>query len=213
METESLTAQSRSQTGRAARRVAGRRIPAVLYGHNVKNKNLWLDSVEFTHVFDRVGESGIIELTVEDDKKPVPVTIRDIQRDPLTHKIIHADLYQVKMSEEMTADVPLVLSGESPAVKMGGTLIHAIDTLAVKCLPKDLPHEITVDISSLKTFDDHISVADLKVPEGVTVLTEPEVIVASVSAPRVEKEETDSSEETEEKPAEKDSESAEKKEE
>ena len=197
MKAETLTVQKRTETGRAARKAAGKRIPAVLYGHNVSSLKVWVDTTVFMRVFEDVGESGVIQLTVDEAKKAVPVAIRDVQRDPLSHNIIHIDFYQVKMSEEMTADVPVVFTGEAPAVKeSGGTLIHSIDTLPVKCLPKDLPHEISVDISGLKTFEDRISVGDLPKLPGVTYMLEPDVAIASVAAPRVEKEEPTVTEET-----------------
>lgn len=190
MKKHALKAVVRTATGRAARRDTAGRIPAVLYGHGIPSVALWVDTLAFGRVLSVAGETSVITLTV-DGAAPVGVIIRDFQKDPMTGRVTHADLYQVNMSEEITAHVPIVLTGEAPAVReLGGVLVHGIGELPVRCLPDKMPHEIVVDISTLVAFDDHITVADLKIGEGVTVEVDSDVVVAGISAPRVVVEET-----------------------
>jgi large subunit ribosomal protein L25 len=97
----------------------------------------------------------------------------------------HIDLLQVRMDEEIEAHIPLEFVGESEAVKtLGGMLLKNLDEVLVSCLPANLPHSITVDISALATFDDHITAGDLKLPAKVELKSDAETIVAGVTAPR-----------------------------
>jgi large subunit ribosomal protein L25 len=188
METVNLKAVVREETGRRARalRVSGK-IPAVLYGHG-ENLNLSFDQKEFNKIFKEAGSSTIVTLKIE-GREPIKTLILEPQYDPLTDRIIHADLYKVNMKEEIRTEIPLVFIGESAAVRdLEGNLITSKDTIEVKCLPDNLVSEIEVDISSLNTFDDSIKISDLIVPEGIEVLAEPEEVVALVSAPRTEEE-------------------------
>jgi len=114
----------------------------------------------------------------------IPVLIKEVSRDPLTEKFLHVDFYQPKLKEAIEATIPLVFEGEAPAVKeLGGTLVKNISEVEVKALPQNLPKEIKVNVGVLKTFEDHIKIADLKLPEGVKILKEPEEIVAQVLPP------------------------------
>jgi large subunit ribosomal protein L25 len=188
METVNLKAVVREETGRRARalRISGK-IPAVLYGHG-ENLNLSFDQKEFNKIFKEAGSSTIVTLKIE-GREPIKTLILEPQYDPLTDRIIHADLYKVNMKEEIRTEIPLVFIGESAAVRdLEGNLITSKDTIEVKCLPDNLVSEIEVDISSLNTFDDSIKISDLIVPEGIEVLAEPEEVVALVSAPRTEEE-------------------------
>ena len=184
-----LTATTRTETARTARAVAAGRTPAVLYGHGVATVMLWIDTLAFDRLFAAAGESSVIDLKV-DNASMVSVLVRDVQRDALSQRVTHIDLYQVDMKEEITVDVPLVFVGEAPAVKeLGGVFVHPVSELSVRCLPKDLPHEIVVDISGLKDFDAHVVLSDVTIPAGVTIDAEGDIIVASVAPPRVEQEE------------------------
>lgn len=162
-------------------------IPAVVYGAGHKNVSIQVDYNEFQKVFEEAGESTIIKLKIGKDAKNV--LIHDIARDLVTDKFIHIDFLQIRMDKAITAEVPLVFVGESPAVKnLEGVLVKNITEVEVEALPKDLPHEIKVDISTLETFDDHIRIKDLKLSEGVKVLVEPEETVILVMPPRTKEE-------------------------
>ena len=181
----SLNAKIRKETGKktALLKESGR-IPAVVYGHEVKNVSLDLDYKEFQKVYRETGESSLIELNIDGEKEKRPVLIHELQRDPVTDKFIHIDFFQTSLKEEVEVGVALVFEGEAPAVKyLGGTLVKNISEVEVKALPQNLPHEIKVDISGLKTFEDHILVKDLLLPANVKVLLKPEEIVVSVTEP------------------------------
>ena len=183
-------------------------VPAVLYGPEVKNISLEINAKEFEKLYNEAGESSLINVVVS--KKEYPVLIYGTDLDPLTNSFIHVDFYQPILTEEVEASVEIIFEGESPAVKeLGGTLVKEIQEIEVKALPQNLPHEIKVDISNLKTFEDEILVKDLALPANVSVSKNPEDIVAMVAAPEKVEEEL-------EKPIEEDVEkveSAEKKEE
>lgn len=190
--TESLSLQVKTRTQSGSKNAqelrSEKRIPAVLYGHGLESISVEVPEQKMHNVYTAAGESTLIDLTV-DEKEPVKVVIHDVQRDALNHTISHVDFYQVKMDEKMHAEIELVFEGAAPAVKnLGGTLVKNIDHIQIECLPKDLVHHITVDISTLATFDDVIRVKDLSVPSGVTLLQDDEDGIASVAAPRTEEE-------------------------
>ncbi len=163
-------------------------IPAVFYGEGQKNKHLTLDYQTFRRVFDKAGWNTVLELEI-DGKKSVNVLTHDVQHDPVTDRFTHIDFKFVDLNKEVTTEVPLVAVGESMAVKeLGGTL-QTRDMVTVRCMAKIIPHSIEFDITSLEDFGSSIHVGDLKLPEGVEVLDETELTVASVAAPRAEEEE------------------------
>lgn len=183
-----LKAETRAIAGKKVNqlRQAGK-IPAVLYGHNVKSQNLSIDAKEFNKTFKQIGETSVLELTVGEKKHNV--LVHDLDRHPLSHEVQHVDFYAVRMDEKIKVKAPLVFVGESPAVKNeGGVLVKALHEVEVEALPKDLPKEIEVDISLLATFENKIHVSDLKLGSGVKVLLEGQEMVASVTPPRSEAE-------------------------
>jgi len=184
-----LTATTRQEKGKyaTALRKTGI-IPAVMYGHGIQNTNVFLPDLTFGRVLKQAGENTLIALSI-DGGAPVNVLIADTQLHPLTGRVMHVDLFQVRMDEEIEAGVPIEFTGEAPAVKaLGGILIRSIDTLEVSCLPANLPHSIIIDLSVLKELDDNISIADISVPKGVELLGKADTVVVSVAAPRTEAE-------------------------
>jgi large subunit ribosomal protein L25 len=166
-------------------------IPGILYGRKIENVMVWLDRKKFTNLYEETGESTVFKLAL-DGKDERNVLIKEVQKDVLSGEPRHVDFYQVRMDEEIEAEVELVFKGESAAVKeFGGILVKNMDAINVKCLPGDLPPEIEVDIEPIKTFDDYIYVKDLPVSEKVEVLVDAETVVAMVSPPRSEEELTD----------------------
>jgi len=159
------------------------RIPAVVYGQGLKNNLIDVDEKEFKKVLKEVGESSLVDLLIGKEKKPV--LVQEIQKDPVTGKVIHIDFFQPNLKEEVEVEIPLVFEGVALAEKdLGGTLNKNMLEISVKALPQDLPHEIKVNVESLKTFEDHILVKDLVLPKGVKVSKNPDEIVASVLAPQ-----------------------------
>ena len=164
------------------------RIPAVLYGHDIVAQSISVPRAEFVKVLKAAGYSSLVDMGVA-NQAPVKVLIKEVQLHPLTTEPVHADFYQVRMDELLTAKVPFKFTGESAAVKTdGGTLVKSMDEIEVKCLPGDLPHEIEVNLSTLVTFDDVISVGNLTMPKGVTALSDARLTVATVARPFTEEE-------------------------
>lgn len=184
-----LQVKAREQAGKSLHTMRKQgSIPAVLYGRGTKPQMLWVQYMDFSKLYAKAGESSIVEIMPESGKK-VNVIIQDVQMDPLSSRFSHADFFQVRMDEKLEARVPLEFVGEAPAVReMGGVLLKPIEEIVVSCLPKDLPHTLSVDLSSLKTFEDHIQIKDMKIPAGVEILTEMDTTVALVEAPRTEAE-------------------------
>jgi large subunit ribosomal protein L25 len=186
----SLAARPREVTGKAVKKLrSAGQLPAVVYGHGVDSTNVTLDAHEFDLLRKHAGPNALIDLSV-DGKKADPVLIHAVQIHPVNRRPLHADLFLVRMTEELTVDVRLVPIGESPAVtQLNGTLLHPTEHVRVKALPDHLPQSIEYPIDSLVDFDAAIHVRDLSIPDDVTLLTDPDEVIAKVQAPRIEVEE------------------------
>ncbi len=181
-----LAAAKREITGKkvAHLRRAGR-LPGVLYGHGVPSENVSVDAHEFDLLHRKVGNTTLIDVAVDGDKAR-PALIYGVQREPLKHRTVHIDLFVVRMTEELTVDVPVTVSGTADAVeKLGGTLSH-MTTIKVRALPDHLPGHIEVPIDSLADFDAVVHVSELSIPDDVTLVTDGNEIAARVLPPRVE---------------------------
>jgi len=183
-----LSATLRQETGRHNKVIREQNlIPAVLYGNKVKNLNLSVKDQDFEKIYEEAGESKLIKMSIKTDEseKERIVLIYDVERDAVDDKVVHVDFYQVKMDKEISVEVPLVFIGKSNAVETDkGVLIKNIQVVEIEALPQDLPSEIEVDISVLKTFDDNIYIKDLKTSEKFKIKNNPEDSVASVIPPR-----------------------------
>ena len=185
-----LAAQGRDTTGKAVSRLrrAGR-LPAVVYGHGQPSSNLSLDAHEFELLRRRTTANTLIDLSVDGGRRQ-PVLVHGVQVHPVNRRPLHVDLFLVRMTEELTVDVPLVPTGASRAVNdLGGTLLHLLESVKVRALPDHLPESIEYSIESLEDFDATVHVRDLTVPGDVTLVTDPDEAVAKVQQPRVEVEE------------------------
>lgn len=168
-------------------------VPAVLYGHGVKNQNLQIDNRQFSKIFKQSGYTSLISLNISNEQgekeQEHTVLIREVQVHPVRNSVLHVDFYQVRMDEVIRVNVPISFTGESIAVEeLGGVLLRNIDEVELEALPLDLPHDIEVDISAIKDFATIIHISDLKLPDGVKLLHEPEDVVALVQPPRTEEE-------------------------
>ena len=195
----SLAAKPREVTGKAVKKLrSAGQLPAVVYGHGVDSTNVTLDAHEFDLLRKHAGPNALIDLSVDGDKAN-PVLIQAVQIHPVNRRPLHADLFLVRMTEELTVDVRLVATGESAAVtQLNGTLLHPTEHVRVKALPDHLPQSIEYSIESLVDFDAAIHVRDLSIPDDVTLLTDPDEVIAKVQAPRIEVEEEPVVEEGEE---------------
>ena len=184
-----LAAEHREITGKkvAGLRRAGR-LPAVVYGHGIASDSLTVDAHEFEQLRRHTGPNALVDLSV-DGKKAQPVLVHSVQVHPVNRRPLHVDLFLVRMTEELTVDVPLVATGEALAITQhGGTLLHPIESVRVRALPDHLPQSIEYSIEPLVDFDTSIYVRDLVVPSDVTLLTDGDEIIAKVQQPRVEEE-------------------------
>jgi len=167
------------------------KIPATVYGRELQSKSIEVPLEEVEQILKSPGgRLSLIELKLDGKaSKAHPVLIQEIQRDPITKKILHIDFHRVSMNEPVHASVPIVLVGEAPGTKQGGILEHFIRELEVKALPEHIPSHIDADVSHLQ-LGQSIHVGELKVPEDVEVLgPPPDIIVATVRMPVVHVEE------------------------
>ena len=187
--TITLQAEPRTLLGRKVKQLrrAGL-IPANIYGNKIKSQSIKITLSEFNKVFEEAGETSLVDLTVDGDKKTKPVLITNIQHDPITDKPIHADFHQVDLTQKVTANIPLEITGESPAVKEGGVLLTPLTEIEVEALPTDLPDNIQIDISKLLKTGDSISVSDLKVSPKVELKADPKTPVVLIQEQKAEEE-------------------------
>jgi large subunit ribosomal protein L25 len=178
------------------RRVLGKKVaalrrqgvtPANVYGRNLESKAVEVETVVLTHLLRSAGRNVIIDLHIEGERSPRPVMLRAVQRQPATSRLLHVDFYQVSLTQKMRAEVPLVLVGEAPAVaEFGGILLQSLDNIAVEALPGDIPPHVEVDVTGLTQLDDAVHVRELPIdPTKVYVMTDAELVVAKVAAPRL----------------------------
>ncbi|MDD4289989.1 MAG: 50S ribosomal protein L25 [Patescibacteria group bacterium] len=176
-------------------------LPVVVYGPNKKNLDLKVVYGDFMRIFNETGESQVLNLDFEGEK--IPVIIHDISKDYLTGSIIHADMYQFNVKHKLIVEVPIHFIGESKAVKeMGAILVRVLDHIKIECLASKTISSIEVDISKLENYNDMILVSDIKLPDGVDVLTEidqPIVIAKPAKVEAVEDEKLAEPESTDQK--------------
>jgi large subunit ribosomal protein L25 len=186
MEQIELRAQSRSIHGKQVKKLrAAGWVPAVVFGAGVDSHSIKVDEITLYKAIQQAGSTTLVNLFVDDEPNPRFVIAREIQRDMLTGRLQHVDFYQVQLDHKIRTAPALEVVGESPLVRSGeAVLVQILSHVEVECLPGDLVHSIPVDISVLRRMDDSISVGDLPVPHGVTILTDASDTVASVVPPR-----------------------------
>jgi large subunit ribosomal protein L25 len=166
------------------------RIPAVIYGGETKPQNLELSAKEFEELIHHsVSENLLVDLAVKDDSRPKRLALlQEVQHHPLSGGIVHVDFHEVSENEKVTVMVPVETTGEAAGVKnQGGVLEHVLFKLKVRALPKDLPEQLIIDVSSLE-LNRSIHIGEVKAPTGVEILGEKHIPVVSVAAPRAEEE-------------------------
>jgi len=181
----SLEVEKRKVLGRKIKRLREKGIlPANIYGKSVKSLAVQVSLKDFLPVYKKVGETGIVELKIEGEEKPRHVLIHNVQKDPFSDQLLHADFRQVLLTEKITASIPIELVGESPAVQQKlGVLIQPLSEVEVEALPNELPGQFTIDASGLKEVDQVITVGDLKPPAGVKILTSEKEILVKINPP------------------------------
>lgn len=163
-------------------------VPAVVYGKGQESKSIVVNSKDLEKAFEKAGESGVVVLKTPNEN--LNTLIHDYSLDPIKNTIIHADFLIIDMKKEVIVNLPIEFINESPAEKQGlGILTKVMHELEIKGLPKDLPHNITVDISNLFNLGDQIHAKDIKMPSNITLITNANDVVVAVTAIKEEKEE------------------------
>lgn len=192
MEKVILKAEVRKETGkRIAKDLRNNGlVPANVYKSGKAATSLTVSDKELRSILQtKAGENVLITLKIsggESAAKDRTVLIKEIQRHPVRENVLHVDFNEISLTEMLKVNVPLVVKGDPVGVKVdGGLLEHVLRELSVECLPTDIPAKIEVDVSALK-IGEHVMVKDIKAPEGVKVLNDPELIALVVKAPKVE---------------------------
>ncbi len=193
MKSVPLTAVLRAQTRRGGVKKlrASGRIPSVIYGRQAQPQNLEISSKELQGLIQHAaGEILLVDLSVQDDARPKRLAlVKEVQRHPLSGKVLHLDLHEIAENEKVTINVPVETTGEAEGVRTeGGVLEHVLFTIKIRGLVKDLPEQILLDVTNLKVGD-AIHLGDIPVPAGVEFLGDKHISVVSVAAPRTEEEE------------------------
>lgn len=198
METITLRAETRERGTKGSVRALRREgmLPAVLYGKEAGNILLKLPAREVEKIINtQSAGSALINLEVADgdQNESYMVMFRELQRDPIRWELLHADFYQIVLTEEIETEIPVVLIGEAPGVGDGGILQHMLRRISISCLPTEIPERLEVDISELE-IGGQVTVADIEPPAGVQILSEPESVIAVVVVPTYEEEEEEEEE-------------------
>lgn len=176
-----LKAEHREVLGKKVKKLRREGLmPANIYGREMKSTAVQVSMADFQSLYNEVGETGIIDVTV--DNTAHPSLIKNLQWDYQRHLPLHADFFKVNLKEKIKAMVPVSLTGESEAVTNNiGTLLHILNEVEVEALPEELPDGIEVDITNLAQVDDQILVSEISVPTGVTVITDGGQLVAKIA--------------------------------
>lgn len=182
MKREQLKAEKRTITGKKVRRLRSEGItPANIYGKGFASLSIQLPIKDFKTIYDKVHETGLIDLIVGKDTHPV--LIHNVQIHPLSREAIHVDFYKVNLKEKVKTSIPIVSIGQSKAEKeKAGALMQSLNEIEIEALPTEIPESIEISIENLAQIDDHILVSDLKVPTGVEILTPSDSTIYRITA-------------------------------
>lgn len=185
-----LIAEKRNLSGRKVNKLRKEGIiPANVFGNKIKSESIQVKNLDFDKTYKEAGETGLIELHINSDKKPV--LIHNVQVDPVNEKILHVDFLQVNLKEKVTASIPIEFIGDSPVEKQGlGTVVQYMDEVEVEALPTDLPEKFEVDINTFTEIDQTAYLKDLKIDKSkVEIKEDLEKIIAKAEPVKEEKEE------------------------
>ena len=164
-------------------------IPANIYGRGIDSVPVQIEWSEARGMLNSHGRNVLIQIQIEGEAQARSVVIRDFTRDPVNGSLQHIDFFQVDLTRKIQADIPVQLTGESFAVHTyGGILIQSLELLHVEALPTEMPESIQVSVESLEELESSLTVGDIQAPEGVSILTSPDVGLAQIARPRVEQE-------------------------
>jgi large subunit ribosomal protein L25 len=156
-------------------------VPVHLFGHNIDSLSLQGDAVILHKVLSQAGKTRLIDLKVGKSQKAHNVMVREVQKHPTKGSLLHVDFYEVNMAEKIRVEVPIVLIGESPALKIRENMLNQnLNSLTIECLPEKMPDRINVDISALQEVDQAVHVKDVILPE-VVIMNDPDLVIAKVN--------------------------------
>jgi len=185
--TVKLAVAPRSEVGRnAVKKIKTEGfVPAVIYSHNQTPENLKVSERQLSQVLAHAASDNIlVDLSIEGGAASRMALVQEVQYHPVSQRILHVDFHGVSADEEVESSIPVEPVGEAVGVKVtGGVLQHLLRTITIKCLPKDLPTVINVDVSELKAGAS-IHVKDLQLPAGVKVLDEGDITVFLIAEPK-----------------------------
>ena len=182
-----LRAETRELLGKKVRRLRQQGLlPATVYGQGNKPQSIQIAAHDLRGVLKSVGRTQVIDLKI-DNQRARPVFIRQTAVDAKRNMILHVEFYQANMRERLTSRIPIQFVGESQAVKDGGIFLAVLDHVDVESLPDDVPTALEADVSAIEEINESLHIGDLNAPDGVTVLTPAEEIVAKVNPPVTEK--------------------------
>jgi large subunit ribosomal protein L25 len=192
MKSVPLKAFPRTQTrrGQVKQLRSNGRVPATIYGRQAKPQNLEISAREISDLIHlRVSENLLVDLAIENDARAKRLAlVQEVQHHPIDGKVLHVDFHEVAENEKVTVQVPVETVGEAAGVKnSGGVLEHVLFKLKVRCLPKDLPEQITIDVTSLE-INKTIHIGEITAPAGVEIIGNKKLPVVSVTPPRAEEE-------------------------
>ncbi len=183
MEGLTLTATTRDILGKKTRFMRRQGMtPTHLFGHDLKSLALQCHTAELQNILAQAGTTTLLNLKIDSEKRPRKVLVREVQKDVFGRQLLHVDFYQVKLTEKIKADIPIILFGEAPALKLKGRfLMQTLNSLSIECLPDKLPPEIRVDLSPLEEVEQAIHVRDLELDKDITVANDPNQLIVKVS--------------------------------
>jgi len=161
-------------------------VPVHLFGHNLDSQALQGEAATLNKVISQAGKTRLIDLKLSSSPKTHSVMVKEVQKDPIRGNLLHVDFYQVNMAEKIKVEVPVVITGDSPALKIReNMLFQTLNSLSIECLPDKMPDKIEVDISEIKEVDQTIHVKDISLPD-ISIMNDPDLVIVKVGLRPVE---------------------------
>ena len=190
MDVQSVKLSPRSVIGKKVKQLRRQGVvPVHMYGVGIDSKPLQMEASLLRKLLPQVGTNVPVSIEIEGGDGENICFVREVQRHPVTEAVLHVDFIRVDVSQTIRAEVPLILIGNAPAVRQGGTLLQPLQRLLVEALPMNMPESLEVDVADLDDFEKAVYVSSIEVGANVTVVTESEEMIARVIPPRVEVEE------------------------
>ncbi|MCA9847566.1 MAG: 50S ribosomal protein L25 [Dehalococcoidia bacterium] len=185
--TDAYQVQPRTVVGKAVSKLRREgTLPASIYGRGLESVAVQLPYVVARDLMNAHGYNSLINVQVEGESKPRPVVVKQVDQNPVTRELWHVDFYQVDLTRKISGPVPVHFVGESPAVRdLGGIFVMHADSVEVEALPADMPEALEVSLDSLTDFDTYLYAKDIQTGAGVTVISDPEHLLAAITRPRI----------------------------